>query len=276
MKKALLLISILLTSLTYAQKLPKIKGSKNVVISERKFDSVKALTVYGRIKLNLIQSDSCKLVINADGNLHKIVGTTLDKGTLSIELSKRIVSKKHFELNFYIDSLSVITLMEKSRIEALGTFKKDTLYIELNNTSRLSNFEAEIDNIIISSYDNSKIEAKIKTKQLDIKAIDNSKISLNNSNSDSIHINSSDKSKIEIIGTTEKISINANDASRVDTKDCIATDVFVNCSESSIVTTLSEKTLHIKASQKSEIHSYGKGQIIIEKFNDTAVLRKKE
>lgn len=269
------LLALLITTSTFAQKLPKIKGSKNVVVSTRKFDSVKALTVYGKIKLNLIQSDTCKLVINADGNLHETVMSTLDKGTLSLELTHRIVRKKHFELNFYIDTLQTITLMERSKVKAVGTFKIDTLRIELNDNSQLIDIDASNQNTIINTYDNSKLTITLNTDSLVLKTQDNSQSKLT-IKSNSATITTLDNGKTILVGTIKGNSFKALDNSQIISKDCICDTLQVIAKDNSKISTLSKAKLSIDASGKSEIQCYGNGKISIVSFKDNAVIRKKE
>jgi hypothetical protein len=275
MKKALFILLILSTQFGIAQKLPKIKGSKNVVISERKFDSINALTVYGRIKLNLIKADTCKLVINADGNLHETVLSTVDKGVLSLELTSRIISKKKFELTFYIDTLNTITLMERSKIDALGAFETDTLRLELNDNSQLVNFNGKSLNTIINTYDNSKLEGTLASNRFSLNTNGSSR-ALVNIKSDSVNCNSNEHSKIKLIGTAKEGVFKVNESSQIDSKDCITNILTVICTENSKVSALTKEKLTIQASDKSEIVSYGVGQITLEKFTDNAILRKKD
>jgi hypothetical protein len=275
MKKALFILLILSSQFGIAQKLPKIKGSKNVVISERKFDSINALTVYGRIKLNLIKADTCKLVINADGNLHETVLSTVDKGVLSLELTSRIVSKKKFELTFYIDTLSTITLMERSKIDVLGSFETDTLRLELNDNSQLVNFNGTATNTIINTYDNSKLEATLVSNLFSLNTNGSSRATIN-IKSDSINCASNEHSKIELIGKVKTGVLKTNESSHIESKECIISTLTVICIENSKVSVLSKEKLTIQASDKSEVLSYGVGQIILEKFTDNAILRKKD
>jgi len=275
MKKALFILLILSSQFSISQKLPKIKGSKNVVVSERKFDSINALTVYGRIKLNLIKADTCKLVINADGNLHETVLSTVDKGVLSLELTSRIISKKKFELTFYIDTLSTITLMERSKIDALSTFETDTLRIELNDSSQLTNFDGKANSTIINTYDNAKLEAVIASNNFNLTSNGSSRASVN-IKSDSINCNSNEHSKIELIGKVKTATLKTNESSQIDSKDCITNTISVFCTENSKVSVLSKDKLTIQASDKSEVFSYGVGKIILNKFTDNAILRKKD
>jgi len=275
MKKALFILLILSSQFSIAQKLPKIKGSKNVVISERKFDSIHALTIYGRIKLNLIKADTCKLVINADGNLHETVLSTVDKGVLSLELTSRIISKKKFELTFYIDTLCTITLMERSKINALGTFETDTLRIELNDNSQLTNFDGKATNTVINTYDNTKLEGTLTSESFSLTSNDSSR-ALVNIKSDSINCNSNEHSKIKLIGKVKTAILKTDEASQIDSKDCITDTISVFCTENSKVSVLSKDKLTIQASDKSEVLSYGVGKLILDKFTDNAVLRKKD
>ncbi len=271
----IILFALIVTTSAFAQKLPKIKGSKNVVVSTRKFDSVKALIVSGKIKLHLIQSDTCKLVINADGNLHETVVSTIANGTLSIALTHRIVRKKRFELIFYIDTLQSITLTEHSKVKASGTFSTDTLRIKLSDASQLLDFNSDAKMVDINCDDNVKLEAKLNTSQIIAQTAGNSKLDLTIKTA-KIACTSSDTSKINLIGTTVENKLAASDNSKIQTKDCISDAIEVIARDKSKISTLSKDTLSIDASGSSEILSYGKGVITIKTFKENAILRKKE
>ncbi len=275
MKKLFSILLIIVFTNVFAQKLPKIKGSKNVVSSTRHFDSIKALEISGKIKLNLVASDSTRLEIFADGNLHEIVKTDVSDYTLSVALSKRIIRKKHFELTLYIDSLQTISLMDRSKVEANGNFNSDTLHLELANNVILADFNTKTNALSITSDDSARLTGKFTSNILQLDTAANSIIKAT-IQSDSLVIHSADHSKIRLSGTSKQVNLTAIDASQIDLSDIITTNAFVSCLDSSKIKTLCKDSLTVSISEKGEVISHGNAAITLLKFTDSAVLRKKE
>lgn len=278
MKKKLYVLLVALSlsiSGVFAQKLPKIKGSKNVVSSSRHFDSIKALEISGKIKLNLVASDSTRLEIFADGNLHEIVKTDVSDYTLSIALSKRIIRKKHFELTLYIDSLQTISLMDRNKIEASGNFNSDTLHLELGNNVILADFNTKTNALNITSDDSTRLTGKFTSNTLQLDTAANSIIKAI-IQTDSLVINSADRSKIRLSGTSKKANLAAIDASQIDLSDVIVNKAIISAADTSKINTLCKNSLSVSITEKGEVISHGNAAITLLKFADNAVLRKKE
>ena len=275
MKKLFSILLIIVFTNVFAQKLPKIKGSKNVVSSTRHFDSIKALEISGKIKLNLVASDSTRLEIFADGNLHEIVKTDVSDYTLSVALSKRIIRKKHFELTLYIDSLQTISLMDRSKVEANGNFNSDTLHLELANNVILADFNTKTNALNITSDDSARLTGKFTSSTLQLNTTSNSIIKAT-IQTDSLVINSADRSKIRLSGITQKATVTAIDASQIDLSDVIVNNAIISAADTSKINTLCKDNLSVSITEKGEVISHGNAAITLLKFTDSAVLRKKE
>ena len=76
-KSTALLLLLFVTTFTFAQKREKIKGSKIVTTSIKEVGSFDALEVDDNLEVYLEQGEKNELKIEADDNLHDIVGMDL-------------------------------------------------------------------------------------------------------------------------------------------------------------------------------------------------------
>ena len=89
MKKSILLFALLiLTSLSFAQKKDKIKGSKIVTIEQKQIESFTGIEVNDNIEVMLISGSECGIEIEADDNLHDVIDFSLSGSTLRIATLK--------------------------------------------------------------------------------------------------------------------------------------------------------------------------------------------
>ena len=275
MKKKYILIGILFISLTvFSQKLAKVKGSKNVILSERVFDSISSLEIYKNLKINIIKSKENKLVIFADDNLHDIVLTDLNNGKLDIDLSNRISSKKKFEITLYLTSIANITLNDNVKLTNNDYLKNTAISVILNDKSE-ANLMLEAENITIEASNHAKAEMVLKADTIKTNLQETAKIKTTISCNLFI-VNANQKSSLTPLGKVEKMLITAKNSAKVkatnlkvDTAELVAENsvsVYINAT----------KNLSIKAQGKSKTYIYGNAKIDLVSFKNTASLLKKE
>ncbi len=275
MKKKYILIGILFTGLTvFSQKLAKVKGSKNVILSERVFDSISSLEIYKNLKINIIKSEENKLVIFADDNLHDIVLTDLNNGKLDIDLSNRISSKKKFEITLYLTSIANITLNDNVKLTNNDYLKNTAISVILNDKSE-ANLMLEAENITIEASNHAKAEMVLKADTIKTNLQETAKIKTTISCNLFI-VNANQKSSLTPLGKVEKMLITAKNSAKVkatnlkvDTAELVAENsvsVYINAT----------KNLSIKAQGKSKTYIYGNAKIDLVSFKNTASLLKKE
>ncbi len=273
-KAIFIVLFLMLVSVSYAQKLQKIKGSKIVNLTEISLDSVNSIELYKGINLILKKGEEPKFTIFADDNLHHVVDLDLNDGKLSLSLLKRITSKKKFELTLYLKDLNSIILNDDSTLTNLDFFDVDELNIELNNKAELTClFNGEM--IVFEANDSSKSESNLKAKTINYNLQDRVRIK-GISNADITKIIAGGKSSITISGKSEETFITATQSSILKLNNLInkITEVMVEDKSNIFINTTEDLTISAKGDAK--VYIYGNSEIDLIDFKDKATLIKKE
>jgi len=209
MKKILLITMTLFCVVATAQKKAKIKGNKTVITEERTFEFFSSIELNDKIKLDLKQSESNRLVIEADENLHDVVDSEIENGALILSLNKRITSSKRFRLTLYIEDLDMIKLNDDSEISSDEKFNFFDLNMVLNDKSDIDmNIEAQF--FSLESNEKSRGNISVKADSLSIHMKESSKIKYV-INSEKAHVNYEGSSSGEFVGKTNNLVLIAND-----------------------------------------------------------------
>ena len=275
MKKILLTVFCLFViTLSFSQKKERIKGSKNVVIQQKKIEPFTQLEVLNDIEINLIKGDKCGVELEADDNLQDVLDLRMNGSMLIISFAKEVLSSKKFNIRVtYTDDLDLISAKEQSKITALESIKLDMVNIKaVDNAKLFLNIDAK--NCTISANDRVQIELNSKAETLSIDLSKNAELkALVSANTFKCDLYQNAKAKIEgdVINMVVRIENNSNfDGRKLNSKKADVTvedsaNCFVNC----------ESTVTISATEKAEIDLYGDAKIDLQKFAGTAILRKK-
>lgn len=265
---------LMLSNTIYAQKLERIKGSKEVTLTEISLDTVTSIELYKNIDLILKKGDSDKLNIYADDNLHDIVDIDLNGGKLSLSLMKRIRSKKKFELTLYVNNLSLIILNDNSTLSNTDSYKTESLNIVLNNNSELECY-FNASSIVFEGNDSSDSNSTFKAETInftlrdraDVRGVSTAKVT---------KINLDGRTSINIRGKSDETYLESKDASDIKLVNFLSKITEISAEDRALVYTNTSEDLTIIAKGSSKIYFYGKADIDLIEFKNKAVLTKKE
>lgn len=270
-----LLVALLVIQVSFAQKKEKIKGSKIVTVAVKEINSFENIEINDNFEVFLVKSKNHSLEIEADDNLHDIINFEVAGNTLRVTALKTPSNYKKFAIRInYSDSLKLITARNEAQIKALA--------------------DLELEKITIKNYDYSKSFLNVKSKYFDLVLDDKSEAEINvKAESISLELSKNSELKALLDATEAKIDMyqkskatiegtSANVKMRLDNNASISApkysiknldlnaEQYVNCKVQ--VT----KEIIIEASGKSEIELLGEPRIVINKFINNALLRKKE
>ncbi|TDW47268.1 putative autotransporter adhesin-like protein [Flavobacterium sp. 270] len=275
MKKSTALILLLLvTTLTFAQRREKIKGSKVVTTSIKEVGSFDALEVDDNLEVYLEQGEKNEIKIEADDNLHDIIAMDLREKTLRLYTSKEsTIFKKLVVRVTYTKSFNKVIAKNEAVVYAIQ--------------------ELQLDNISFNSFDYSKLFLNVNSKKFSLYADDKSKTELNLKGEEGnlqLSKNSSIKALVSnvkfkcdlyqkgvatIEGIAEKATIRLDNNSVFNGPKFTLKDSNVTAEASSVGTILAETTISIAASDKSELTLLGTPAIQLTRFSEEAKLFKK-
>lgn len=273
-KNTALLLLLLVTTLTFAQRREKIKGSKIVTTSIKEVGEFDGIEADDNLEVYLEKGEKNEIKIEADDNLHDIIGMDLREKVLRLYTSKEsTIFKKLVVRVTYTSTLKQVIAKNDAIIYAIQ--------------------ELQLDDITFNSFDYSKLFLNVNAKKFTLFADDRSKTELNLKSEDAnlqLSKTSSIKTLVSAIkfkcdlyqkatanieGIAEKATIRLDNNSIFTGTKFTLKEANITTEGSSVATILSDTAISIAAGDKSEISLYGKPKIDLTRFSEEAKLIKK-
>lgn len=273
-KNTALLLLLLITTFTYAQRREKIKGSKIVTTSVKEVGEFDGIEADDNLEVYLERGEKNEIKIEADDNLHDIIGMDLRERTLRLYTSKEsTIFKKLIVRVTYTKSLKSVIAKNEAAIYAIQ--------------------EIQLDDITFNSFDYSKLFLNVNSKKFSLIADDKSKTELNVKAEDAnlqLSKNASVKTLVSAIkfkcdlyqkaaatieGIAEKATIRLDNNSVFTGTKFTLKDSNVTVENYATASILAETTISIAASDKAEVSLFGNPAIQLTRFSEEAKLIKK-
>jgi hypothetical protein len=275
MKQSLFILALLITtSLTFSQKKEKVKGSKIVTIEHKQIESFDALEVSDNIEVFLVKGTENALDIEADDNVHQAIDIVITGTTLRLSTLKDIFGYKKLSIRLtYTDALKNIYVKNEAKINALADIELDNLILKCTDYSKLL-LNAKVTNFELQCDDKTKVELNLKAQKTIISLAKNSSIKALITSKDMI-FDMYQKSTATIEGETDTLKLRLDNNANFTGKNLSTNTTEITTEAYSNASINVKNTVTISASAKSEIELYGDQKVIITRFVDSAVLRKK-
>ncbi|UUF14750.1 MULTISPECIES: GIN domain-containing protein [Flavobacterium] len=273
-KNTALFLLLLVTTLTFAQKREKVKGSKIVTTSIKDVGSFDALEADDNIEVYLEKGEKNEIKIEADDNLHEIIGMDLRDKTLRLYTSKESTIFKKLSVKItYTSSLTKVIAKNEAKIYAIQ--------------------EVQLDDITFSCFDYSRLFLNVNSKKFNLIADDKSKTELNLKADDgSLQLSKSasiktlvsaikfkcdlyQKANAAIEGIAEKATIRLDNNSVFTGTKFTLKEANVTAENNSVGSILAETTVSIAVGDKAELSLFGNPKIELTRFSEEAKLIKK-
>lgn len=272
---SLFLVTLLVTTGTFAQKKEKIKGSKIVTIAIKEINSFENIEVTDNFEVLLVQGEKTSVEIEADDNLHDIINYEIAGNTLRITALKTPISYKKFAVRInYSEVLKLITVRDEVEVKALAPIELDNITVKNYDVSKsFLNIKSNYFALILDQKARAEINVTAESTSFELSK--NSEVKALVSVTD-FKLDMYQKSEATIEGTATNGKIRLDNTSallagKFTVNDLeIATENYAKCEVNCI------SSIKIIATGKSLIELFGTPKITIEKFTDTATLSKKE
>lgn len=273
-KSTALLLLLFVTTLTFAQKREKIKGSKIVTTSVKEVGSFDALEVDDNIEVYLEQGEKNEIKIEADDNLHDIIGMDLREKTLRLYTNKESSIFKKLSVKVtYTKSLNKVITKNEAIVYAIQELQLDDITMNCVDYSKLY-LNVNAKRFTLIADDKSKTELNLKAEdgnlQLSKNAVVKTLVSAVKFKCDLYQ-----RATAAIEGIAEKGTIRLDNNSVFTGTKFTLKDANVTTEGSSVATILADTTIAIAAGDKSEISLYGDPKIDLTRFSEEAKLIKK-
>ncbi|MFV5695057.1 GIN domain-containing protein [Flavobacterium sp. LB3P122] len=273
-KNTIILLLVLSTTLTFAQKKDKIKGSKTVTIEQREVGNFESLEVEDNLEVHLERGEKSEIKIEADDNLHTIISSDLRDNILRIYTTKEAQNYKKLIVRVtYTKDLNLATAKNESTISAIQEILLDNLTFKAHDFSQLY-LNVNAKNFILQVDDKSKTELNLKSENAIVELSKNASLKALVSTIDlKVDLYQKSNATIEGDATNAILRLDNNSSltgNKLTIKNAdITTESYSTCSLNAVTTVI------IDAAEKSEIQILGTPKIEIRKFADEAKLIKK-
>ena len=273
-KNTALLLLLLVTTLSFAQKREKIKGSKVVTTSFKEVGEFDGIEADDNLEVYLERGEKNEIKIEADDNLHDIIGMDLRERTLRLYTSKEsTIFKKLIVRVTYTKSLKNVIAKNEAAIYAIQ--------------------ELQLDDITFNSMDYSKLFLNVNSKKFSLIANDKSKTELNLKSEDAslqLSKNASIKTLVSAIkfkcdlyqkasatieGIADKGTIRLDNNSVFNGTKFTLKESNITAESYSTGSILAEIAVSIAIGDKAELSLLGNPKIELTRFSEEAKLIKK-
>lgn len=273
-KNILLLLLLLLSTIAFAQKKEKIKGSKTVTIERKEIANFDTLEIGSNLEVFLERGEESELKIEADDNLHAIISIDIKATTLQLNTTKSAINYKKLIVRVtYTNDLKLVTTTNDAIINAIQEIQLDEITFNAFDNSKL-NLNVNSKNFILNTNDKSKTELNLKSENTKLELSKNATLKALISSID-LKCDMYQKSNATIEGDVTNAVIRLdNNADFIGNKLTLknanlTTEGYSNC-KINVDTTIS-----IDATGNSEIELYGNQKIEMKNFAENASLKKK-
>nr|WP_322624581.1 DUF2807 domain-containing protein [uncultured Flavobacterium sp.] len=278
MKKFALLALLALTLPSFAQKREKVKGSKNVTVTQKELQPFDNIEVEDNIEAYLVTGAAKALEIETDDNLQEVITAEVKGTTLRLYTSKEITSAKKIAVRVnYNTALKGITIKHEAVLYALTDMQVDSLSVKSIDYSKLfMNVKGRY--FGLSMNDKTKAEINLKSdksaidmrKDAQIKALINSK---------DTKLDMYQKTSAAIEGDADVAAIRLDNTAELTAKRFTVKKMELTTESYSKSSVMVAESLTMSASGKTVTELFGnpdKLTVTLKKFSDSAVLAKKE
>ncbi len=275
MKKiSILIIAVLFTTIAFAQKREKIKGSKIVTIEQKEVAPFENLEIEDNINVVLIKGEKNSLEIEADDNLHGVININSSSNTLRLTTSKDVSGFKKFSVKVILtNDFKMLISKHEATISALTDLELDTITFKSFDYSKLF-INAKTKNFTLMANDKSKVELNLKSEDVGFELSKNVQLKALIA-ATNLKVDQYQKTDAKIEGDVANLKLRLDNNSNFDGKNLTVINAEILTEATSTCSFNATKNAIIEASGKSEIQFYGDGKIELKKFTENTVIMKK-
>lgn len=269
----LAILTLLFTAGCGAQKLPKIKGNKEVKDIYETVDDFTAIEIWGDFEVTIKRGEINQYHLKIDENLISVVDISVFDKVLKVKPTHNIQNSKKLELNITYTSLDAITLHDNVTLETLNKVAVD----ELTFTA-LDDAEFELDILVQDAVfllnGDSKGDVQLKGGKAKMAFNENSYLK-GDLNLETLEVEINKRADVSLEGDVASLKLTATGTSDVKAKDLESETANLIASGKADIYVYASKTLDLYAQGKSNIYVYGNPDITVDGLNDKSQIIKK-
>ena len=276
MKLKIILFTLLIGSVSFAQKKEKIKGNKFVKVKQHQIANFNTLSLNENFEVFLLKGETAQIEIETDENLHDVILFSVnDKGVLSIKNSHHISSKKKLNIRITVtNNFNSIIISDKAIVNSLIDLEINEMDITAKDNSK-TYLTLKTDKFKLSAEKHAKIELNLTTKKGAIQLSESTNLEAL-INADELKIDLYQKANAKIEGEVIDLNLRVDNASNFKGSKLTVNNAKVITEGSADCDIDIKETLVLEASGSSKVNIYNTPKIDLKKFEDSASIFKKQ
>ena len=268
-----LIVFLLISTFSFAQKSEKLKGSKIVTTEERSTPLFSSILIQDDITVTFIKADSTGVELDADDNLHEVLKVANNSGRLTISLNNKLKSFKKFDVRvYYTDALKKIEATDQSKLMILEQMDLGEVNFILNKKAKLFlNLKSDVSTIEIN--DDAAVELNSKTEKIQFILTKNATLKALVATTE-MKVDQYQKSKTNFEGDVIDLEIRMDNNAKLVGKKLTTKNVSILAEGYSETSLFVETNCIISGFANSEIELFGEPTIELKKFTGKAMLKK--
>ena len=270
-----LVIAILFTTIAFAQKREKIKGSKTVTVAQKEIQAFENIEVEDNLEVFLVKGGAQGLEIEADDNLHEVIMAEVSGNTLRIYTSKEVSGAKKLSIRItYTDALKSVTAKHETVLNALSDLEVPIVSIKAIDFAKCY-LNVKSGNFTFQMNDKAKGELNLKSENATIELSKNAELKALIA-SPTLKFDMYQKTIAVIEGDTANAQLRIDNNAEFTGNKLTAKNMVLVAEGYTTCKVMAAELINITATGKAEIELFGTPKVEVGKFADSAVIYKKE
>lgn len=271
----LLALALLFTAFSFAQKKEKIKGSKTVTVAQREIAAFENIEIEDNLQVYLSKGGAEGIEIEADDNLHEVIMSEINGGTLRLYTAKEVSGAKSLSVRItYTDNLKSITAKNEVIVNALADLQVENITVKNLDFSK-SYLNVKSTNFTLVLNDKATAEVNSQGESTTVEMSKNAELKALIA-SPNVKIDMYQKTVAIIEGDAENAVIRLDNNASFTGKKFTAKNMELIAEGYTTCNVMATDNINIAASGKSETELFGKPKVSMSQFSDSAVLYKRE
>ena len=274
-KTSYILLFLFVTTISFAQKKEKIKGSKIITVTVKEIDTFDSVDIADNLEVYLVKADKNSVEIEADDNLHDAIIFEIIGSTLKLYSTKNVISAKKYSVRInYTNELNLIVVKNDAKLNALADLTLDNITIKNYDNSK-SFLNVKSNSFALMLNDKAKAELNIKAEKATLELSTNSELKALITSTE-LKLDMYQKSKAEIEGEVKSANIRLDNNTSLKAKKLTSNQMNLVTEMYSYAEINVKDSVIISASGKSEIKFLGDAKVELPVFKNNANLQKIE
>jgi hypothetical protein len=273
MKKILLFVFALTTTLIGAQDLIKVKGNREVITEISPLAPFKMLEISNDYEIEIVPGASPQIEITTDFNLHQHLAASVIDGKLVVTTTARIRSKKEMKFRIiYGPELKTITVTDDAVLSSVTSLIFEELELNIEKDAKVY-LTANIGRLTLNAERSTKSELNLSGKSAVINLKNNADVKAL-IKYDDLELNMKDRVDAKIEGDIKNGQMNITDTASLESKNLIFDDLVIKITNNAKAGINVKNNLSLDSSDDAEVTLYNTPKIDMKSFIGKSVLNK--